>query len=391
MTSPRRIAFVTTPNSDLWSGAEELWARTALDLVSKGFPVAASATAFSPLHRRMAELRASGVELWRRPVWYSWCEHPVRRALSRNGGPTLHEVERLLSARKPALTVFNEGNALPPIDLLELAVSRGLPFVTLSQANKEAVWYPDGLARRYRAALAAARRCFFVSKGNLRLSEKQIGGSIDNAEVVRNPTNVSSDVSPPWPALGGDGLRFACVGRLYPQAKGQDLLFEAFAEPQWVTRKWRLYVYGNGEMREGLERLAARLGLSSRIVFPGFAPVEEIWAANHVLVMPSRYEGLPLAMVEAMLCGRPVIATDVAGHREVVEEGVTGFLADAPTAAGVAAALERFWQRRGEAEEMGKAAARRIRELVPPDPVRVFSDKLQGLIDLPRRGLIGGC
>ena len=83
-----------------------------------------------------------------------------------------------------------------------------------------------------------------------------------------------------------------------------------------------------------------------------------------------------------MLCGRPVIATDVAGNREVVEEGVTGFLADAPTAASFMAALERFWERRGEAEAIGGAAACRIRELVPPDPVRVFSDKLKKLAGL---------
>ena len=137
------------------------------------------------------------------------------------------------------------------------------------------------------------------------------------------------------------------------------------------------YLYGDGNMRRGLEWLAQKLGLGDRIVFAGIAPVEEIWAANHVLVMPSRYEGLPLAMVEAMLCGRPVVATDVAGHAEIVEEGVTGFLADAPTASSLAAALERFWARRQEAEEIGKAGAHRIRQLIPPDPVKVFSEMLK--------------
>ena len=132
-------------------------------------------------------------------------------------------------------------------------------------------------------------------------------------------------------------------------------------------------------MRQLIERLARRLGIADRVVFAGFVAVEDIWAANHALVMPSRYEGLPLAMVEAMLCGRPVIATDVAGHREVVEDGVTGFLADAPTTPSFAAALERFWERRGEAEAIGRAGARRIRELVPSDPIRVFSDKLKKL------------
>jgi glycosyltransferase involved in cell wall biosynthesis len=102
--------------------------------------------------------------------------------------------------------------------------------------------------------------------------------------------------------------------------------------------------------------------------------------------MPSRFEGLPLAMVEAMLCARPVVATDVAGHAEVIEDGVTGFLADASTAGAVAAALERFWARRREAEEIGKAGAKRIRRLLPSDPVRLFSEKLMGLAGLAATG-----
>jgi glycosyltransferase involved in cell wall biosynthesis len=125
--------------------------------------------------------------------------------------------------------------------------------------------------------------------------------------------------------------------------------------------------------------LARRLGLSERVNFAGFVKPEKIWAEDHVLVMPSRHEGLPLAIVEAMLCSRPVVATEVAGHAEIVEDGVTGFLAKAPTPRAMAAALERFWTHRTGAEEIGKAGHRRIQQLVPPDPVRVFAEKLKAL------------
>jgi glycosyltransferase involved in cell wall biosynthesis len=95
--------------------------------------------------------------------------------------------------------------------------------------------------------------------------------------------------------------------------------------------------------------------------------------------MPSRIEGLPLAVVEAMLCGRPVVATDVAGA-EVVEDGVTGFLAEAPAVGSIGNALERFWTRREEAQQIGATAAERIRHLIPPDPVRIFADKIRELL-----------
>ena len=134
-------------------------------------------------------------------------------------------------------------------------------------------------------------------------------------------------------------------------------------------------------MRGTIEQMVRRLGLGDRVKIVGFvSPVEKIWADNHVLVMPSRYEGLPLALVEAMLCGRPAVATDVAGHSEVLQDGVTGFLADAPTPRSMNKALERLWSRRAELESMGKAAAASIRRHVPADPGRAFAEKIKALL-----------
>lgn len=379
-----QIVFVSTMGEYGWGGSEELWSRAALDLVSQGFGVSASVREWPSLHSRVLDLSERGVDLWVRPLWYSLGQHPWRRLAARRHGPLAFEVKRLISARAPALLALSHGGPFPPLALLELCIAKRLPFVTIGQANWDTLWYNDSSAARYRVALAAALRCFFVSKANLRLAEIQIGTEFTNAEVVWNPVNVSVDTSPAWPPLTSNGeLCFACVGRLDPASKGQDILFEALAAPAWHDRPWRLYLYGEGPMRQCLERLARRLGLSDRVVFAGFAAVEEIWATNHVLVMSSRSEGLPLAMVEAMMCARPVVATDVAGHAEIIEDGVTGFLADAPTARSMASALERFWARRGEAEELGKAGARKIRHVMPPDPVRVFSDKLIALAGLP--------
>lgn len=273
MTASRRFIFVATPHSDPWSGAEELWAQAALDLISKGYAASASMTEFSPLHPRMLDLQAHGVELWLRPIWYSWQEHPWRRIISRGKDPIVHEVERLTAARTPALVVISNGPGLPAIDLLELCTARGLPFVTIAQANKEADWYNDELAPRYRIALAAARRCFFVSEGNRRLAEKQIGGELPNAEVVWNPVNLSRDALPDWPPLGSGGeLRFACVGRLYPPQKGQDILLEALAGPSWAGRPWKLYFYGEGRMRKILNGWRRNSDCRTASSSPDFQP-----------------------------------------------------------------------------------------------------------------------
>lgn len=380
MRAASRIIFVSTMGGYPWGGSEELWSRAALDLVAQGFAVSASVARWQPLHPRVLELQRRGVELWVRSGKRALARRPWRAlTLSQQGIPAL-TVEPILAARRAALVVLSHGAVLPDIGILEMCAARRLPFVTIGHANHVQWWPHDDVAERYRRVLPATLRCYFVSEANRCLAERQLGFEFANAEVIANPVNVAYDASPAWPPLGDDGeIRLACVARLDPAAKGQDILFDVLATPQWMSRRWRLHLYGEGPMRKGLERLAHRLGISDRVVFAGQHEPAAIWASNHVLVMASRYEGLPLAMVEAMLCGRPVVATDVAGHAEIVEDGVTGFLADAPTVSSVGRALERFWERRAQAEAIGRAGAQHIRRLVPPDPVRIFVDKLKEL------------
>jgi glycosyltransferase involved in cell wall biosynthesis len=381
LVAQKRILFVSPVENVPWGGAEELWSRAALDLAAEGYAVSASVVAWTPPHPRALNLTLHGVEVWFRRTSFPLRKRAWRALTAAQKGHTTLEVERLIAARTPELVVISDGAPFPPLDLLEMCAARRLPFVVVVQCNQYFWWPDDALARRYRAALGAALRCYFVSDANRRIAEKQIGCELLNAEVVRNPFNVDFGASPPWPALERDGeLQFACVGRLEPVGKGQDILFEILAEPRWATRNWRLRLYGDGVNRGGLESWARRLGLTERVVFEGYvADVEKIWSLNHVLVMPSRIEGLPLALIEAMLCGRPVVATEVAGG-ELIEEGVTGFLAEAPTVGCVGNALERFWARREEAREIGATAAEKIRHLVPTDPARVFADKIRQLL-----------
>jgi len=166
------------------------------------------------------------------------------------------------------------------------------------------------------------------------------------------------------------------VGRLYPKEKGQDILLRVLASDKWRSRPVSLTFYGGGEQRQGLEAMAGLLGLGN-VTFAGYEDdVTSIWARHHALVLPSRAEGLPLVLVEAMLCGRVPIVTDVAGNSEVVEEGKTGFIAAAAVEKSFDEALERAWQRRAEWPSIGAAAAVEIRRLVPPDPGAALAEAL---------------
>lgn len=375
----KKVIFVTAGVAG--RASEELWWRTAVNLAKQHFAISASVSAWPPSHPCIASLEAAGVRVWSRPKRYSLWNRGWHYIFHKGKRRTVCEVEKLLRAGHPNLVVFSAVLALPPLELLELCIDRRLPFVTIANGCSERDWPDDPYAERYRTAFTAARRCYFVSRANLKLTEKQIGSELPNAEVIWSQYNVGFNSSPPWPTHGpASEMRLACVGRLDPPSKGQDILLEALASSAWENRPWHLTLYGEGSKGESLERLTARLGLSDRVTFAGYAAVEKIWSSNEVLVMPSRHEGLPLAMIEAMLCGRPVVATDVGGNSEILVDGVTGILVDVPTVASVRQGLERLWENRRNLQNMGRAGAERIRSLAPEDPIRVFSEKIRNLI-----------
>jgi glycosyltransferase involved in cell wall biosynthesis len=168
-----------------------------------------------------------------------------------------------------------------------------------------------------------------------------------------------------------------CPARLFPPAKGQDLLPQILALPQWRDRPVELNLFGTGPDELALRRMVTMLKLKN-VHFRGYAsdPLD-IWKQNHLLVLPSRYEGVPIVLVDAMWCARPAVVTDVGDNAKMCVEGETGFVAPAPTVSSFSDAMERAWQRRQEWQQLGLAARARAEELIPTDPISAFCDRLK--------------
>jgi glycosyltransferase involved in cell wall biosynthesis len=161
----------------------------------------------------------------------------------------------------------------------------------------------------------------------------------------------------------------ACVARLEIRDKGQDLLLEALADPVWKKRGFRLDFYGDGPDREVLEDLIKLYGLEEKVRLGGFeSDIRKIWAEHELLVLPSVSEGTPISLIEAQICDRAALVTRVDGNPEWVEEGRTGFLAEAPTVYHLRLALERAWENRHRWREMGEAARDACLAKRNPDP-----------------------
>jgi glycosyltransferase involved in cell wall biosynthesis len=288
-----------------------------------------------------------------------------------------------LRLQQPDLVVISQGASVEGLWLARACAARGYPFVQIIQHASDATWLETSARwHRHRFLYRKARHAFFVSEHTRELTEEQLGMRLERASVVRNCFRVPWQRRDDWP--GGERLRLACVGRLQPIFKGQDILLRVLAQPKWRERPVDLTFFGAGPHADGLRGMASYLGLD-RVRFGGHsANPAAIWDDHHCLALSSRGEGLPLVVVEAMLSGRVPIVTAVAGNPEVVDDGVTGFLADAPTEEAYDAALERAWQQRDRLREIGRRAGEAIRKLVPPDPARVFADELLALIERDR-------
>jgi glycosyltransferase involved in cell wall biosynthesis len=212
-----------------------------------------------------------------------------------------------------------------------------------------------------------AHRLAFVAEGNRKGAERQLATDLPNSCVVRNPTNLDGSELAPWPTTGT--ARLACVARLDVNDKGQDILLESLAADPWRSRDWELRFFGRGRDEAYLRTLARSRRIDDRVVFCGQVDdVRSIWRDNHLNVMASRSEGTPLALVEAMLCGRPSVVSDVGGALEWVVEPRNGFAAEAATVRSFGAALERAWAARADWESIGRVAHHDALNLIDPAP-----------------------
>lgn len=160
-------------------------------------------------------------------------------------------------------------------------------------------------------------------------------------------------------------LRLVTIGRFVEQ-KGQMVLVNALARLQSIHPQVRITLVGDGEMRTDLESAVMDAGLGEMVRFAGWLDQEgvrrEIDAA-HALVMPSFAEGLPMVIMEAMAAARPVIATQIAGIPELVEQGRSGWLVPAGDASALAEVIALVAEKSiDDIAEMGQAARTRVLE-----------------------------
>jgi glycogen synthase len=208
-------------------------------------------------------------------------------------------------------------------------------------------------------AATAAERVVVPSSSVADVAGRWAGIAREKLVVIPNAVDTGAFSRSPVPAQDPRPYPVVFLGRLDPVKRVPDLL-EAVRLLDGLVH---LHVYGEGRDRRPIVRRIAKLGLEATVTLHGAvsAPADALRQAG-LLVLPSEAEGFGLVLIEAMSAGVPVVATDVAGIRDVVKNGETGLLVPPGDPPALASAIRRVVEDRSLRESLVREGSRHVRD-----------------------------
>ncbi|WP_192361854.1 glycosyltransferase [Mesorhizobium mediterraneum] len=308
--------------------------------------------------------------------------------------PTLR---RFLTCQKLDV-VYSATNA---INLATLAAARSIPrasrpAVMISEHTSPSVYVAEA---KWPALRVGAMRLLYPAANIIVTPIDSIGAELKRllrqpglpTLTLPNPIIETSAIADthqlqecPKPGAGQySEVRFVAAGRLVT-AKAFDVLIRAFAVAVSSTPPSRLTIYGEGPTRPMLEELARSLGVGDRVALPGNVTNLVGHLGQHsIFVLSSRREGFGNVLIEAMAAGVPVVATDQAGPRAILQEGVVGLLVATDAPESMAEAMIRLAGRSDLRRAFTEAGFRRCRDFEIGAATREFE---RSVIDVGNAG-----
>jgi len=358
-----------------WGGSEVLWYKAARFLQRQNHEVAVNFKWWPYKAFQLEELEKHGAEIHRR-----YAPRLKWKKLLGPLGKVDEAPEAWLAKTRPDAVLITLGYHPDQILIADACLRNKIPYAINLQCASNFFFISSDRLESYQRWYSQAEKVLFVSRENQNKLQNNIAFELDNAEIVANPFNVPYDIEVPWPESDGT-LRLAVVGRVHFQSKGQDVIVDVMKQQKWKDRPIEITFYGHDQGNKGqLEALVKMHGLEKQLKFGGYVrDITEIWTGNHGLLLPSRYEGAPLVVTEAMLCGRFAITTNLGRNAELMDDNESGFIAESPTVGLLDEAMERAWEKRDQWQQIGQLARQHIRERYPEDPVGEYADKILSL------------
>lgn len=276
-------------------------------------------------------------------------------AVARKFFARLPDVDKVLATRPDHLHA-HFGTTTADFALLVNALT-GIPYsFTTHRAD-----IFDNPPRNYALKSRTARKHVTVSTFNRSYLNRELGVPMETMEIVHCGIDMRRFSHAQRAARPG---RLVCISRLV-HAKGLDVLVEACRLLDARATEFECLIVGEGEQRQALEAQIANCGLYGKVQLMGAATHDEVVAlllSAAAMVLPSRSEGIPVALMEAMALGVPVISTRVTGIPELVEDGVSGYLVEPENAEALATRVGSLFNGTSPVDAFVEAGRKKIAE-----------------------------
>lgn len=339
------IAFISIMAGQSWGGSELLWHKAVLEARKSGHLVCVFVYKWNPIPKPVKSLIDLGIRVHfieRFDPKGSFQKKLKIYIASRISG--LNGEISKLKKFKPDLVLVNQGGsfdiALHHNYLYKYFRNENIRYALLCHSHSQFCDIPDkNVFPNARQVFKDAAKVFVISNTMKKHIERKLCMILENTALVRNPLNLAEIEKLEFPDQGI--IQFAVVGALV-NPKGQDVLIESLSNDIWKDRQWKLNIYGDGYGREYLKELTDYLGLGGKIIFHGHkTDVKGIWRDNHLCIVPSSSEGMPISLMESMVCGRPALAVPVGGIPELIDDMENGYLTNGPSASSISESLDR--------------------------------------------------
>lgn len=357
---PMKILILNSEYPPIGGGAATATANLARYLADQGQDVKVVTVQFENLP---ATEQISGFEVLRIPAWRE-------RADRSSAG---EQISFMLASLKYCITHFHQWK--PDACLAFFGIPNGItamllkwiykiPYIVSLRGGDVPGFRPYDFKRYHRLGAPIIKMVWRQSSGVVANSQglrKLALNFFQRIPILTIPNGVDLEFYKPS-ARQWSPPHLLFIGRIVYQ-KGLDLLVEALSHVMHLD--WDLTIVGDGSFKEFLLSKVDSLNLNERINFLGWHQKVELLpllAKSNIFVNPSRHEGMPNAVLEAMACGLPIIASRIAGNEELITHRENGLIFEAENIAGLEAALKELLTNPELCAKMGRLSRRKVEE-----------------------------
>jgi glycosyltransferase involved in cell wall biosynthesis len=377
-----KLLFISTMHGAPWGGSEELWSAAALSATEKHSVFISTINWGEKNHPRIKLLQEKGAKVHLRTNPSFAHLLPFRIKLFRklfqlfSGKP--YQYEKIFNSNPDAIIISQGGSAdlyHEPV-LAKWLLNTKKPYYIVTHSFNKNEYNFINCDLTMKDLYLEATKNFFIASQQVSDIEQCIGTVLENKMAIQNPLNLSTFDQIPFPQ--SKVSIWATVSSLNVKWKGQDRLIKILAQEKWYDRKWMLNIYGSGPDLAFLTNLVKENNLEDKIHFKGHeSDIRKLWSENQVLLISSRQDIVPLSMLEAMVCERPIVALPIGGVPEWVEHKKTGLLAKNETDEALDELLEKLWNSRNLCEQWGISARKMMEQKMDKTPELTLLNQIE--------------